>query len=146
MFKNPTNNNPQNPLVFCNIKWNVPGQALPAPSGTLGKGQLRVRHSSRAQEGRDEPGLSCLSVPGKAGVQLGKLQRGSILSPRCCCAGHYLKPGRDERRGKKRKKNKRKKTQYIKHTQYLYSIQTQFTRIVFRAVLSVPRPRREILH
>lgn len=113
MFKKLTNNNPQNPPVFCNIKWNVPGQELPAPSGTLGKGQLQVRHSSRVQGGWDEPGLSFLSVLGKAGVLPGTLQRRSFLSLCCCCAGHYLKPGREAR------KHKIKKTQYIKHIQYL---------------------------
>lgn len=79
--------------MFCNIKLNVPGLELPAPSGTQGRGQLQVRRSSRVQEGWDEPGLSLLSVPGKAAVQPGKLREDSFLSLCCCCAGHYLKTG-----------------------------------------------------
>lgn len=79
------------------------------------------------QEGWDEPGLSFLSVPGKAAVQLGKLQEDSFLSLGCCCDGHYLKTGGEG--------EERKKTLYIKHTEYLYSVQTQFRRIVFRAVI-----------
>lgn len=106
MFKNPPNNNPQNPPVFCNIKRSVPAQELPAPSGTPGRGQLPGQHSSRAQEGRDEPGPFFLCVPGKAEVQPGKLRRGSFLSLCCRRAGRYLKPGRGW--GGKEKKEKKK--------------------------------------
>lgn len=88
------------------------------------------------QEGWDEPGLSLLSVPGKAAVQLGKLQEDSFLSLCCCCAGHYLKTG---------EKGEEKKRLYIRHINYLYRVQTQFIRIVFIAVFAVPRSCREIL-
>lgn len=131
MFKNPPNNNPQNPPVFCNIKRSVPAQELPAPSGTPGRGQLPGQHSSRAQEDQDEPGPFFLYVPGKAGVQPGKLQRGSFLSLCCCHAGRYLKPGR----GWGGEKKKEKKGLSMLSTRYLYSDQTQFARMVFRAVV-----------
>ncbi|KAF2978685.1 hypothetical protein EK904_010677 [Melospiza melodia maxima] len=123
---------------LCNEEGMKKEAALPAPSGTLGKGQLQVRRSSRVQEGWDEPGLSFLSVPGKAAVRLGKLQEDSFLSLGCCCDGHHLKTGG--------KGEERKKTLYIKHTEYLYSVQSQFIRIVFRTVTyhSVTALMREI--
>lgn len=99
-LEKPTNNNPPSPPVLCNIKWSVPVQELPAPSGTLGKGQLRAQHSSRAREGWGEPGSSFPCVPGKAGAWLEGLLRGSFLSPCCCHAGRYLGPGRKRRKKK----------------------------------------------
>lgn len=104
-LEKPTNNNPPSPPVLCNIKWSVPVQELPAPSGTLGKGQLRAQHSSRAREGWGEPGSSFPCVPGKAGAWLEGLLRGSFLSPCCCHAGRYLGPGRKRRKKKNNKQH-----------------------------------------
>lgn len=92
--KNDPNNNPQHHPVFCNPGWNVPVQELLAPSETLGKGQLPARCSSQAREYQEEPLLSLLCVPRKAGAGFGKLQKDFFLSLCCCCAGCSLKPGR----------------------------------------------------